>query len=93
MTDLPTWTGPVEEYDKRQLDKMTYQKEEHPDVEMNVGGIRDFIYRITQEDAGSPISECEIEEIARCAVRGGYKLDVDAFTSAYGRFVLGLPIN
>jgi len=66
---------------------------QHPDVRMNVGSIRDFIYRITKEDASSPMSEMEIEEIARCAVKGGYKLDVDAFAAAYGRFVLNMPIE
>lgn len=61
--------------------------------EDQVGSVRDFIYRITQDDASSPISESEIEHIARCALRGGYKFDVGAFASAYGRFVLDLRIE
>lgn len=54
------------------------------------GDLRTFIYRITQDDAKSPVAEAEIEEIARCALRGGYKLNVDAFAAAFGRFQLRL---
>ena len=60
-------------------------------IEENVGGVRDFIYRITQEDASSPIAEAEIEEIARCALAGGYKFNVEAFMTAFGRFKLNMP--
>lgn len=75
------------------IDMDTKEIEQHPDIVVTVGGVRDFIYRITQDDANSPISKSEIEDIARCAINGGYRLDVDSFTAAYGRFKLGMDID
>ncbi len=49
-------------------------------VELNVPNMREFIYLAAK--LHSPVGEAEIEEIARCALRGGYKLDPMAFLEA-----------
>lgn len=64
-----------------------------PNHEKRVASLRAFIYRITRDDARSPVSEAEIEEIARCALAGGYKNDVQMFAATFGRWVLDLPVE
>lgn len=58
-----------------------------------VGSVRDFIYSITKASAKSPMAEAEVEEIARCALNGGYKFNVDKFVAAFGRFLLNMPVE
>ena len=67
---------------------MDYQTMTHQEQEQHACRLRDFIYRITKDDAKSPVSEAEVEEIARCALRGGYKFNTSAFAEAFGRWML-----
>lgn len=82
----------IAEHNEAWFEAMRANKNKMQDQEVQVGPMRDFIYRITQDDARSPMSEAEIEEIARCALRGGYKFDIKSFTESFGRWKLGLDI-
>jgi hypothetical protein len=57
-------------------------KNEHKDF----AKLRAFIPLLTQYK--SPVTESEIEEISRCALDGGYKLNADAVVNAIGQEIL-----
>ncbi len=48
--------------------------------ERDVCALRDFVLRLVSGQ--SPVAEAELEEVARAALRGGYRLDIPAFEKA-----------
>lgn len=65
-------------------DREQHSSKEHDDF----GKLRAFIWN-TVNKIESPGVEMEVEEICRCALRGGYKLDLEKFFAAHGAFVCG----